>query len=61
MLREAASRVKPLALRLRGSRYFQEGTHLKRGGGEVSVNDTTPERTIFHQLSISSDLLDWTI
>ena len=40
MLRGAASRVGPLALRLReGACYFQEGTHLKQGGG--SVNDTT--------------------
>ena len=34
MLRGAASRVGPLALRLReGAHYFQEDTHLKRGGG----------------------------
>ena len=42
MLRGAASRVGPLALRLREETcYFQEGAHLKRGG---SVNDTTPVR-----------------
>ena len=42
MLRGAASRDGPLALRLReGTRYFQEGAHLKRRGGG-SVNDTTP-------------------
>ena len=44
MLRGTASRVGPLALRLReGACYFfQDGAHLKLGGAEGSVNDTTP-------------------
>ena len=31
MLRGAASRVGPLALRLRKARYFQDGAHLLQG------------------------------
>ena len=42
MLGAAASRVGPLAPRLREEAcYFQEGVHLSRA--RVSVNDTTPE------------------
>ena len=41
MLRVAASRVPPLALRLReGAHYFQAWAHLLWGGG--LVNHTTP-------------------
>ena len=42
MLRGAASRVGPLALRLReGARYFQEGAHLKTEGGGVGKRHYT--------------------
>ena len=62
MLRGAASRVGPLALRLReGARYFQEGAHLKRGG---PANDTTPVHaailTFIKILSTRLDELDKT-